>query len=109
MGSHPVDLEFQMLAPVGGIDLEGLAVPGKSARTVALGDIGILVEWSLDRPVMGKVHSPPARVIEHRGGRSGSIPGFCITIGRAMPLDLGERNVSEVKTPSLIEGKDLTS
>ena len=102
-----VELKFEMLAAIGGIDLKMPAIPTETALAIALGDIGILLDRRLGGPIVREVDRLPIGIIEGLGrrSRSGSSLGACI--GDVMPFHLRKRNVSFVEEPALVKGQAL--
>ena len=102
-----VELEFEMLAAIGWIDLEMPAIPTEAALAIALGDIGILLDRRLGGPIVREVDRLPIGVVEGLGSRARSCPSLGACIGDEMPFHLRERNVSFVEEPPLVKGQAL--
>ena len=102
-----VELKFEMLAAIGGIDLEMPAIPTEAALAIALGDIGILLDRRLGGPIVREVDRLPIGIIEGLGrrSRSGSSLGACIC--GIMTCHLRKRNISFVEEPALVKGQAL--
>ena len=102
-----VELKFEMLAAIGGIDLEMPAIPAKAALAIALGDIGILLDRRLGGPIVREVDRLPIGVVEGLGRRSRSGSSLGARVGGVMAFHLRKQNVSFVEEPALVKGQAL--
>ena len=104
---NAVELKFEMLAAIGGIDLKMPAIPTEAALAIALGDIGILLDRRLGGPIVREVDRLPIGVVEGLGRRTRSGPSLGACIGDVMAFHLRKRNVSFVEEPPLVKGQAL--
>ena len=61
---NAVELDFQMLAVIGGIELEIFAIPTDSARAITFADAYLFIERLLHRPVVRQIDRLPRRVVK---------------------------------------------
>ena len=62
--SNAVELNFQVLAVIGGIEFEILPIPTDAASAITFSNTCLLIERLLYRPVMGQIDLLPRGVIK---------------------------------------------
>ena len=64
IGRDAVELQLQMLAAVGGINLEMPSIPSKATIAKSLGEIRSLVDRRLGCPIVRKIDFAPSGIVE---------------------------------------------
>src|ERR1051325_6486112 len=111
MCRHAVELQFNILAPIGRIELEGAAIPTDAALAIALLFLRGLVKRLLDGPIMRQVHYAPVLVIESSGCRAPGMSGLGVSVREIRTIECDalaagkrfQRDVPEMKPPVGIE------
>ena len=107
MGRHAVELQFQMLASVGRIELEMPAIPSEPAFAEALGKIGVLVDRRFGGPIVRKVDLAPSRVVVGLRRSASGRSRFGVLVRGLVSYNFGKRDVPAMEEPAAVEGKSF--
>jgi hypothetical protein len=108
VGGNTIKLEFQMFAPIGGIDLKVAPIPTDSTGSISLGNVSFRVKRRFRGPVVREIQLSPVGIIVNRCGCSSGGASFCIEVGGLVSVNNWKGNVSQMKKPSAIQREFLT-
>ncbi len=107
MCRNAVQLQFDVLAAVGWLKPEEIAIPGDATLAITLRQIFVLVRQLKAGKIVGEGNGHPVRVVIGRRCCAPCRTGFRIGIGPAVAHDLRERHIAFEESPAFIKRQDI--
>ena len=99
-----VELQFQVFAAIGRIQLELASIPGDSTLAIPLRFICFGIPRLFNHPIVRQIEFSPSLVVELRRCRAPGARGFGAPFSLvAVCSEDGVRNITEMKPPAMVQ------